>query len=108
MAEKSASEVLEMMPRGVDGDEGSAEVFAGVIIDGEQEGLLVVAVHQGWMEESCCQSSLTRERSHRRLGLGTGSESAHELGEVGSGVGGDGLAIAMGKANLETSSSATN
>ena len=37
---EEAAEVLEVMPSGVGGDEGGAEEFAGMVIDGEQQGLL--------------------------------------------------------------------
>ena len=34
---------------------------------------LVSAFHQGWMEESCCQSSPMRARCQRRRGLAMGA-----------------------------------
>ena len=43
MAEERAAEVLEMVPGGVGGDKGTGEVSAGVVVHGEQEGLLGVA-----------------------------------------------------------------
>ena len=40
MPEKGPAEVLEVVPGGVRGYEGGAEVFAGMVIDREQKGLL--------------------------------------------------------------------
>jgi len=39
--EKEAAKMLEMIPGGVGGDKDRAQEFAGMIIDGEQQGLLV-------------------------------------------------------------------
>lgn len=41
--EKEAAEMLEMIPRGVGGDKDRAEKFAGMIIDGQQQGLLFLS-----------------------------------------------------------------
>jgi hypothetical protein len=41
MAGESATKVLEVVPGGIGGNKSAAEEFAGMIIDGEQEGLLV-------------------------------------------------------------------
>ena len=38
--EKKAAKMLEMIPSGVSGDKDRAEEFAGMIIDGQQQGLL--------------------------------------------------------------------
>ena len=40
MPEKEATKMLEMIPRGVGGDKDGAQEFAGIIIDGQQQGLL--------------------------------------------------------------------
>ena len=40
--EKEAAKVLEMIPRGVGGDKDRAQEFAGMIIDGQQQGLLLL------------------------------------------------------------------
>ena len=40
--EEEAAKMLEMIPSGVGGDKDRAEQFAGVIIDGQQQGLLVL------------------------------------------------------------------
>lgn len=42
--EKEAAKMLEMIPSGVGGDKDRAEKFAGMIIDGQQQGLLFM----GW------------------------------------------------------------
>jgi len=38
--EKEAAKMLEMIPSGVGGDKDGAQEFAGMIIDGQQQGLL--------------------------------------------------------------------
>jgi hypothetical protein len=38
--EKETAKMLEMIPSGVRGDEDRAQEFAGMIIDGQQQGLL--------------------------------------------------------------------
>ena len=40
--EKKAAKMLEMIPSGVDGDKDGAQEFAGMIIVGEQQGLLFI------------------------------------------------------------------
>jgi len=40
--EEGAAEVFEMMPGGVGRDKSGPEVFAGMVVDGEEEGLLVL------------------------------------------------------------------
>ena len=40
--EEEAAKMLEMIPSGVSGDKDRAEQFAGVIIDGQQQGLFLV------------------------------------------------------------------
>jgi hypothetical protein len=40
VAKERPAKVLEMGPRGVRGNEGGGDVPAGVVVDGEQEGLL--------------------------------------------------------------------
>jgi len=42
--EKEAAKMLEMIPRGIGGDKNRAEQFAGMIIDGQEQGLLFT----GW------------------------------------------------------------
>ena len=40
--EEEAAKMLEMIPSGIGRDKGCAEQFAGVIIDGQQQGLLLL------------------------------------------------------------------
>ena len=40
--EKEAAKVLEMIPSGVGRDKDRAQEFAGMIIDGQQQGLLFI------------------------------------------------------------------
>ena len=40
--EKEAAKMLEMIPRGVGGDKDGAQEFAGMIIDGQQQGLFFI------------------------------------------------------------------
>jgi hypothetical protein len=42
MLEKEAAEMLEMIPSGVGGDKDRAQELAGMIIHGEQQGLLLI------------------------------------------------------------------
>lgn len=42
VVEKEAAEMLEVIPSGVGGDEDRAQAFAGIVVHGEQQGLLVL------------------------------------------------------------------
>ena len=42
MPEKESAEMLEVIPSGVSGDEDCAQELAGMVVNGEQQGLLVI------------------------------------------------------------------
>jgi len=42
VSEKETAKMLEMIPSGVSGDKDRAQEFAGMIIDGQQQGLLFI------------------------------------------------------------------
>ena len=93
MPEEGAAEVFEMMPGGVGRDKSGAEVFAGMVVDGKEEGLLVVGrpprVDGGVVLPEFADAGALPTP----LGFGDGKRLQDEVGEVGARVGGDGLAI---------------
>ena len=95
LPEERAAEVLEMVPGGVGGDEGAGEVSAGVVIDGEQEGLLGVAgppLMDGGVVLPEFADAGTFPAPPR---LGHGLQGADQQREVSAGMSGDGLAVAV-------------
>jgi len=92
---KDAAEVLEVVPSGIGGDENGTQQFAGVIIERQQEGLLVLGgpplVDGGIVlpefAHLCALPSSPR--------FGSRSWRADQPWEVNAGVGGDGLAVAL-------------
>jgi len=93
--DEAAAEVLEMVPRGVGGDKGARHEFAGMIIHGQQEGLLVV----GWpplVNGGVVLPEFTQASSFPApTGLGGGRGCLHKEREVAAGIGGDGFAITL-------------
>jgi hypothetical protein len=93
MADEAKPEVLEMVPSGVGGHKGASHEFAGMIIHGQQEGLLVVRrpplVDGGVVLPEFTQAGAFPAAT--RLGDGWGG--LHEEREVVTGIGGDGFAI---------------
>lgn len=95
VAEEGAPKVLEMMPGGVGGNEGGGEVFAGVVIDREQEGLLGVG-RPPRMNRRVMLPEFTDEGAFPAPpGFGQGSQGLDELGEVGAGESGDGFTVSV-------------
>ena len=92
---KDAAEVLEVVPGGIGGDEDGTQQLAGVIIERQEEGLLVLGgpplVDGGIVlpefAHLCALPSSPR--------LGSRSWRADQPWEVNAGVGGDGLAVAL-------------
>lgn len=86
---------LEMVPCGVGGDKAAGEVFAGVVVDGQQEGLLGVArpplVDRGVVLPEFAHAGAFPAAS----GLGHRGQRGDQLGEVPAGVGGDRFAVAV-------------
>ena len=71
--EKEAAEMLEVIPSGVGGDEDRAQEFAGMVVHGEQQGLLVLGGPPLVDGGIVLPSSSRRERCQRRRALGRGS-----------------------------------
>ena len=92
---KDAAEVLEVVPGGIGGDEDGTQQSAGVIIERQEEGLLVLGgpplVDGGIVlpefAHLCALPSSPR--------LGSRNWRADQPWEVNAGVGGDGLAVAL-------------
>ena len=92
---KDAAEVLEVVPGGIGGDEDGTQQLAGVIIERQEEGLLVLGgpplVDGGIVlpefAHLCALPSSPR--------LGSRSWRVDQPREVNAGAGGDGLAVAL-------------
>jgi len=95
MVHEGPPEVFEVAPGGVGGDEGGSEVFAGVVIDGEQKGLLVVGLPPGVDGRVVLPELADGGTLPTPFGLGNGKSLADEIGKVGAGVGGDRFAVAQ-------------
>ena len=95
MLGEAVAEVLEMVPSGVGGHKGAGHEFAGMIIDREQEGLLVV----GWpplVNGGVVLPEFTQPGPFpAAAGLGGWRGGLHEEREVVTGIGGDGFAIPL-------------
>jgi len=93
--EKEAAKMLEMIPSGVGGDKDGAQEFAGMIIDGQQQGLLFRGgpplVDGGIVLPQFIDAGALPATS----GFGTTFRLADELGKMGSGEGGHRLAMAL-------------
>lgn len=92
---EEAAEVLEVMPGGVRGDEGGPEQRAGMVVDGEQEGLLVCGrpplVDRGVMLPEFADPGALPAAA--RLGPGRGG--GEQQRELSAGIGRDGFAVAQ-------------
>lgn len=95
MTEEGASEVLEMVPCGVDGDKGGGEVFAGVIVDGEEQGLLGVGGPPGMDGGIVLPEFADLGALPAASGFWERLLSANQVGKVETGVVGDGLSVAV-------------
>ena len=93
MPEKGAAEVLEVVPGGVCGDEGGPEVFAGMVVDGEQQGLLGLGLPPGVDGRVVLPEFADDGALPASLGLGEGEGLGDELGEEGTRMGGHGFAV---------------
>ena len=89
------AEVLEMVPRGVGGNKGAGHELAGMIIHGQQEGLLVVG-RPPLMNGGVVLPEFTQAGPFpAAAGLGDGRGGLREEREVMPGIGGDGFAITL-------------
>lgn len=93
--EKEAAKMLEMIPSGVGGDKDGAQEFAGMIIDGQQQGLLFMGgpplVDGGIVLPKFIDARAFPSTS----GFGTRFRLADEIGKMCSGKGGHRLAMAL-------------
>jgi hypothetical protein len=102
VSDEEAAEVLKVMPSGVGGNKGGPEEQAGVVVHGEQEGLLVVRrpplVDGGVMLPEFADPGALPATAR----LGGGGWGVDQEWEVVAGVGGDGFAVtAEGQAGGE-------
>jgi hypothetical protein len=93
--EKESSKMFEVIPGGVGGDKDRAQEFAGMIIDGEQEGLLFIGrppLVDGriMLPELADAGAFPSPTS-----FGTRFGLADKFGKACSGKGGHGLAVAF-------------
>ena len=95
VAEKEAAKMLEMIPSGVGGDKDGAQELAGMIIHGQQQGLLFMGgpplVDGGIVLPQFIDARAFPSAS----GFGTGFRLADQVWKMGSGEGGYRLAMAL-------------
>ena len=93
--EKEPAEMLEMIPRRVGGDKDRTQEFSGVIIDGQQQGLLV----GGWpplMDGGVMLPELAEAGAFpAAAGFGARLWLAEEVREMGADKSGNGLTMAL-------------
>ena len=93
--EKEAAKVLEVIPSGVGRDEDRPQEFARMVIHREQQGLLVLC-RPPLVDGGIMLPEFPEARPFPAApGLGVWRGLADEMGQVGSGKGGDGLAVAV-------------
>jgi len=93
--EKEAAKVLEMVPSGVGGDKDRAQELAGMIIDGQQEGLLFIG-GPPLMDGGVVLPKFINARAFPSSpGFGTGFRLADEVWKMGSDEGGHRLPVAF-------------
>ena len=93
--EESGAEVLEMVPGGVGGDEGAADVSPRVVVDGEKECLLVVGRPPGMDGGVVLPEFADAGPFPSAPGLGHRGQCPDLIGKVAPGMSGDGLAVAL-------------
>ena len=93
--EKEAAEMLEVIPSGVGGDEDRAQEFAGMVVHGEQQGLLVLG-GPPLVDGGIVLPKLVQARAFPAApGFGAWFGLAEEIWKVGSGISGHGLPVAF-------------
>ena len=93
--EKEAAKMLEMIPSGVGGDKDRAQEFAGMIIDGQQQGLLFIG-RPPLVDGGIVLPQLVNARAFPSSpGFGTRSGLADEVWKVDSGKGGHRFSMAL-------------
>ena len=93
--EKEAAKMLEMIPSGVGGDKDRAEKFAGMIIDGQQQGLFLTGGPPLVDGRIVLPKFIDAGAFPAAPGFGTRFGLADEIRKMGSGEGGDRLAMAL-------------
>lgn len=93
--EKKAAKMLEMIPSGVGGDKDGAQEFAGMIIDGQQQGLLFRGGPPLVNGRIVLPQFIDARAFPATSGFGTGFRLADEIWKMGSGEGGHRLAMAL-------------
>ena len=87
--------MLEVIPRGVGGDEDRAQEFAGMVVHGEQQGLLVLG-GPPLVDGGIVLPKLVQPRAlPASPGFGAWFGLAEELWKVGFGISGHGLPVAF-------------
>ena len=93
--EKEAAKMLEMIPSGVGGDKDGTQEFARMVIHGEQQGLLVLR-RPPLVDGGIMLPEFVDARAFPSApGFGVWLGLADEGGKVGSGEGGDRVAVAL-------------
>ena len=93
--EKEAAKMLEMIPSGVGGDKDRAQEFAGMIIDGQQEGLFLQGGPPLVDGGIVLPEFINAGAFPASPGFGTRFGLAEEVGKVVSGKGGHRLAVPL-------------
>jgi hypothetical protein len=93
--EKESSKMFKVIPSGVGGDKGRAQEFAGMIIDGEQEGLLFIGRPPLVDGRIVLPEFADAGAFPSAAGFGTRFGQADKFGKACSGKGGHGLAVAF-------------
>ena len=93
--EKEAAKMLEMIPSGIGGDKDRAQESAGMIIDGQEQGLFFLGGPPLVDGGIVLPQFIDAGAFPAAPGLGPRFGLADEIGEMGSGEGGDRLAMAL-------------
>jgi len=93
--EKEAAKMLEMIPSGVGGDKDRAQEFAGMIIDGQQQGLLFIGGPPLVDGGIVLPQFIDVGAFPTPPGFGTRFGLADEVRKVGSGKSGHRLSMAL-------------
>lgn len=93
--EKEAAKMLEMIPSGVGGDKDGAQELAGMVIHGQQEGLFFLGRPPLVDGGIVLPEFINAGAFPATPGFGTRFGLADEIRKMGSGEGGDRLAMAL-------------
>lgn len=95
VCQKEAAKMLKMIPSGVGGDKDRAQEFAGMIIHGQQQGLLFLG-GPPLVDGGIVLPQFVQPRAFPSApGFGTRFRLADEIWKMGSGEGGHRLAMAL-------------